>query len=118
TLVMTLQNGIGNADKCLKAYPHNPIAYGLTTQTSEVLEPGCIQAKSTGSPKSYLWSHSEAGRQVSAAFCKLLESAGIHMELTKEIDHRIYEKLCVNACFNALCAITDLPVGARMSRET
>ena len=55
TLLVTLQNGIGNPDLIAEQYPNNPIVYGLTTLTSEMQGPGQIEASFAGRGETYFW---------------------------------------------------------------
>src|SRR4051794_39141840 len=54
TTIVTLQNGIGNLEIIEEAYPGNPIAFGLTTLTCELLGPGHIEASYKGPGETYL----------------------------------------------------------------
>ena len=45
TLLVTLQNGIGNVEAIRAAAPDNRILFGLTTLTSEMLGPGSIEGE-------------------------------------------------------------------------
>jgi 2-dehydropantoate 2-reductase len=116
TLIVTLQNGLGNVDLIRSLYPANPIGFGLTTLTSELLGPGRIEASHTGRGETHLWI--DGGTLISPVvqFCALLVDGGINAMLAPDIELRIWNKLIVNCCLNTLCAITGLPVGPLVDR--
>ena len=116
SLIVTLQNGLGNRELIRAAAPGRRILYGLTTLTCELLGPGRIEASFAGPGETYLWP--EDGRRDRAVeeVCALLCAAGINAMLAPDIALRIWRKLVVNCCLNTLCAITDLPVGALVER--
>jgi 2-dehydropantoate 2-reductase len=51
TLIVTLQNGIGNLDIIRSVHP-NPVAYGLTTLTSDLVGPGRAECRARPSRSS------------------------------------------------------------------
>jgi len=55
TTIVTLQNGIGNLDIIRAACPQNPVAFGLTTLTCELIGAGHIEASYKGRGETYLW---------------------------------------------------------------
>jgi 2-dehydropantoate 2-reductase len=111
TTVVTLQNGIGNVEIIENAYPQNPIAFGLTTLTCELLGPGHIEASYKGRGETYLWPRIGAANAVIKNLCGLLTQGGINALLEPGIALKIWKKLVVNCCLNTMCAITNQKVG-------
>jgi 2-dehydropantoate 2-reductase len=111
TLILTLQNGIGNIEILCELIPENRILFGLTTLTSELVGPGHIEESFQGRGETYFWplggKVTDAVKQVNALF----NQAGIHTEISADVELRIWKKLIVNTCYNSLCAITHLKVG-------
>ena len=116
TLIVTLQNGLGNVDLIRSVYPANPIAFGLTTLTSELLGPGRIEASYAGHGETYFWLADGAPTASVTHFCALLVESGVNAMLAPDIELRIWKKLIVNCCLNMLCAATGLPVGPLVDR--
>ena len=116
TVLVTLQNGLGNVELIREAYPDNRVVFGFTTLTSELLGPGRIEASYAGRGETYLWPAD--GRHDAAVdrVCAALERAGIHSIVAPQIELMIWKKLIVNCCLNTVCAITGLPVGALCDR--
>lgn len=111
TLLVTLQNGLGNAQALAAAYPGNPVLYGLTTLTSDLVAPGVIEPLSSGAGMTDLWGDTEAARAHGAAFVAQLAQGGIQARLAPDIALSIWKKLAVNCALNPLCALTDLRCG-------
>jgi 2-dehydropantoate 2-reductase len=112
TTIVTLQNGIGNVEIIQSAYPHNPIAFGLTTLTCEMRGPGHIEASYKGRGETYLSPHEGSVSPVLDDFCALLRAGGINAAIEPGIALNIWKKLVVNCCLNTMCAITGGNVGA------
>ena len=111
TSVLTLQNGIGGVDIIREAIREDQILFGLTTLTSELASPGCIEESFKGEGDTYFWpligEVTEKAELISAMFNK----AGIHTKLAPDVELQIWQKVLINACQNSLTAITRLKVG-------
>jgi 2-dehydropantoate 2-reductase len=114
TLLVTLQNGLGNVEIIRTSYPDNPLLFGFTPLTSEVRAPGVIEASGAG--RTCLWSNSGIVTPAMTMFCESLTQSGIDAALTPDIQTEIWQKLIVNCCFNPVCALTDLTVGQAMAQ--
>ena len=117
TVVVTLQNGLGNVDLIRELFPANRIFYGLTTLTSELLGPGRIEASYAGKGDTSLWALDGRRDAELEKVCELFNQSGIDAVLAPDIELTIWKKLIVNCCLNTLCAITGLPVGALAERK-
>ena len=117
TLVLTLQNGIGNVEILREEIPDDRILYGLTTLTSELVGPGHIEESFQGQGETYFWplcgKVNDAIKQVGALF----NQAGIHSEISADVELRIWKKLIINTCYNTLSAITHLKVGDLIDQD-
>ncbi len=116
TLLVTLQNGIGNVEAIRAAAPDNRILFGLTTLTSEMLGPGSIEASYANKGETYLWPSDGRADADCEALAALLDRAGVPTRLAPDIELRIWKKLVVNCCYNPLCAITGHSVGELIAR--
>ncbi len=108
TVIVTLQNGLGNAEVIRELYPRQTVLYGLTTLTADLLMPGLIAPRSTEGGMTDLWTVDSKNLKPVGHFVKLLTSGGITARVTPDIDLSIWKKLVVNCALNGLCAITDL----------
>ena len=111
TVIVTLQNGLGNAEVIRELYPQQTVLYGLTTLTADLLMPGLIAARSTEDGMTDLWTVNPDDLQPVQHFVDLLTRGGISARVTPNIDLSIWKKLVVNCALNGLCAITNLTCG-------
>lgn len=111
TRIITLQNGLGNAETIAALYPGNRIILGLTTLTSELLGPGRIESSFANRGETYLWPADHRPSTLVEEICALLTDGGINACAAPDIELRIWKKLIVNCCLNMVCAITGLSVG-------
>ena len=112
TVVLTLQNGLGNVKLIREVIPQATLLCGITTLTSELLGPGLIAASYAGRGETCVWSADGVPNQACASIVDLLCRSGINATVDPEIELHIWEKLIVNCCLNTLCAISGLSVGA------
>ena len=110
TLLVTVQNGLGNVEIIRGLYPDNPLLFGFTPLTSEVVGPGAIAAGGAGT--TCLWPIHGAVSPMMQAFCARLTEGGIEIALTPEIQMEVWKKLVVNCCLNPVCALAGVTVGA------
>ena len=109
TLVLTLQNGIGNVEKLARYVPVEQIIVGVTTFPGDVVGPGVISTHGGG--KTSIMSADGIRRPQTDALALLLDKANLHCTVVEDINVIIWEKLAFNSALNALCAVTRLPVG-------
>ncbi|WP_422485383.1 ketopantoate reductase family protein [Gudongella sp. DL1XJH-153] len=109
TLVLSLQNGLGN-DEIIREYVRaENIIIGTTNFPSDFISPGKIRSNGTGQTKimtSIGYETSEL-KEVQSA----LDNAGFNCIITKDVFVSIWEKVAFNSACNALTAITKLKLG-------
>ena len=111
TVVLTLQNGLGCADLLKKYFPEHQIAYGLTAYTSDLKGPGHIEMTTTSSVGTYFWPMDNCVRPPLKLLETTMTQAGFEVEITRQVNERIWRKLMVNCAENTLCAILRITVG-------
>lgn len=116
TVILTLQNGLGNVKLIREVIPHATLLCGFTTLTSELLGPGLIEASYAGRGETCVWSADGVSDDACVAIVDLLNRSGIDAKVDPDIEVHIWEKLIVNCCLNTLCAISGLSVGALVDR--
>jgi len=117
TVVLTLQNGLGNVKLIREVIPDATLLCGFTTLTSELLGPGHIEASYAGRGETCVWSADGLPSKACEWIVDLLSRSGINAIVDPEIELHIWEKLVVNCCLNTLCAISGLSVGALVDRS-
>jgi len=109
TIVLTLQNGLGNVEAIRQILPEAKIAAGVTSHGATLIEPGSV--RHAGAGKTLLGpAHNLTTlqlRDVSAA----LAEAGVDNEIREDITSILWGKLIVNAAINPLTAIARVRNG-------
>lgn len=105
TLVLTVQNGIGNVEIIKDFASESRIVYGLSTLTSDMEGPGHIEMTTTKKVPTCIWPLNGEVTEKIKAFCDIMNKAGLNTQITKDVDRQIWQKLMVNASENTLCAL-------------
>jgi len=116
TVVLTLQNGLGNIEALLAHVPASRLLAGTTTLGTELLGPGHIRALGSGETvlgplpgqPSAAAPATEAAERVALA----LYGAGISVRTCPNALPAIWAKVAFNCVMNALCSIASIPVSA------
>ncbi len=121
TLVLTLQNGLGNAEELLRAFGPERVLAGVTGQGATYLGPGRVRHAGFG--KTYLgWASPEAegsepGRERLAAVGESFRAAGLECECVPRVRNYIWHKLIMNAAINPLGALLRLRNGDLLASQ-
>ncbi len=106
TLVLTLQNGLGNLELLRKW--RKARAFGGTTTAGAFLEtPGVVRVSGLGETVI----GSDLDREGSARVARVFRSSGLPTRMTSDIAGAIWRKAIVNACINPTAAILRVPNG-------
>lgn len=111
TLVVSLQNGLGNADIMARHLAPDQIVYGLSTLTSDITAPGHIHVTCSLELPTLMWPLNNAPCDTLQTLCQRMNQAGLNTSLSQSVETDIWMKLLVNASLNSLCAITRKTVG-------
>lgn len=113
TMVLTLQNGLGNLEQ-LRAWRGQRAIGGTTTMGASLVMPGVVRIAGIGSTIIGSDMDPKAARSVVSAF----ESAGIPTTTRRDIHAQIWAKAIVNASINPLTAILRVPNGDLVRSRT
>jgi len=103
THVLTLQNGLGNAETISRYVPFERIMIGVTMMPVDKVEAGIVQ--STGNGESYFNGYSNQHLSVCQDLSERFASADLNVKLDRDIHRRIWAKVSFNAGMNAICAL-------------
>jgi 2-dehydropantoate 2-reductase len=116
-LVMTLQNGMGNAETIAQFISPDRILVGTTSHGSTLLEAGSIRHAGTGPTTVGMWATGEEefenARQIAAQFTR----SGIETGAVKDVRPVIWGKLLINIGINAITALTGIKNGQILDLE-
>lgn len=110
TVIVTMQNGIGNAETIQQLFPNNTVVSGTLGHGASVENDGTILHR--GWSTNYLGNIEEgtAGKTLED-FAEKLSQAGMKTEVSADVNAVIWNKLFVNAAFNSVTALTRLKNG-------
>ncbi len=109
TLVLTLQNGLGNVEKLAQFIAPTRIAVGVTTVPSDMVEPGHVASHGEGQVRMMMADGSHGDRLADLA--SALTSAGLPATVDPRVQAAIWQKVAFNAALNTVCAVANCTVG-------
>jgi len=101
TLVVTLQNGVGNREALASVLGSARVGQGVTALGATLLAPGRVRHAGQG-PTVFARAPDPAAM---AALADLFNACGLPAELSDDLDALVWSKLVVNAGINALTAL-------------
>ncbi|MFA5118330.1 MAG: 2-dehydropantoate 2-reductase [Candidatus Omnitrophota bacterium] len=115
TLVLTLQNGIGNIEVLAEAVGSDKVIGGVTHLGAILLAPGRI--KYAGKGETVLGLIDGKIPVAMRSIRELFNKAGFETKVSRDIKSLLWSKLVINAGINALSALTHLHNGALIEFE-
>lgn len=115
TIVMTVQNGVGNVDKIGEVLGYDRVIAGTTTFGSTILGPGKIKPSGIGEI-----TLGEQDGKITPRLQGLVDTltkSGFVMHTSDGVDSLIWSKLVVNVGINAITAITMVLNGELLDYE-
>ena len=108
-LVLTLQNGMGNADIIAEAIDPKRVVAGTTSHGATLLGPGSIRHAGIGPTVIGMWAGGDKSpaQDIAGAFT----DAGIDTETVEDVRSVVWDKLLVNIGINAITALTGIKNG-------
>jgi 2-dehydropantoate 2-reductase len=114
-VVLTLQNGLGNADILAEVLEPEKVITGTTSYGSTVLGPGSIRHAGIGPTVIGPWAGADLQRVQEVALT--LTKAAIETEVMEDVKALVWNKLMVNVGINAIVALTHIRNGQLLDLE-
>jgi len=108
--VLSLQNGIGNAERISMHVPKEQIFLGMTMTPADFIEPGHVE--SHGLAKSGFYALDGRDQPLLHDLAAVMQSGGIEAKPDPNIQASIWEKASFNCAMNALCALSGSTPGS------
>lgn len=108
-LVLTLQNGMGNAEKIARFVDPSRIIIGTTSHGATLIRPGHIRHAGIGATIIGMWTQKKS--ESTAQVGDVLNTAGIDVQLVDDILPYVWNKLLINVGINAITALTGIKNG-------
>jgi 2-dehydropantoate 2-reductase len=115
--VMTLQNGMGNADILSEFLDPERVLAGTTSHGATMLGPGSIRHAGIGATTIGAWAGTELGRERARKFSDFLTKIGIATEAVDDVRSVLWNKLLINIGINAITALTSIKNGQILDLE-
>lgn len=110
TLILSLQNGLGNFETIKQLLPDRRICIGGTGSGAGIVEPGLIAHRAWG--KTNIGSLQSVGDAAELQeIASLLTQSGFLTDVVEDVEAVIWNKLLVNIAYNGLTAVTRLTNG-------
>ena len=115
--VMTLQNGMGNAEIIAEHTPPSRILAGTTAHGATMLGAGSIRHAGAGPTTVGMWAGGEKEFQIARKIADQFTQAGIEATAVEAVRPVIWDKLLVNVGINAITALTGIKNGQILDLE-
>lgn len=109
TLVITLQNGLGNREILAQELGAQRVTQGVTRLGATLTAPGRVRHAGMGPT---FFAAAPTGTDRLAALVDIFQAAGLPAEQHPDVEQLIWNKLMVNVGINALTALLRVPNGA------
>ncbi len=116
-MVLTLQNGMGNADIIAEVIEPARVLAGTTSHGATLLGPGSIRHAGGGPTTIGVWSRTKEGFECAVRFADLFNGAGIACEAVEDVRVPVWNKLLINVGINAITALTEIKNGEILDLE-
>ncbi|WP_322013470.1 2-dehydropantoate 2-reductase [Paraburkholderia sp. J12] len=109
TALLSLQNGLGNAERLVRFAAPGHVLVGVTTWPADKAEPGRVSSHGSGTIR--LRGADGSHTPALAHTVEALNAAGLACTADPDVWAAIWEKAAFNAALNGLCAVTQCTVG-------
>jgi len=116
TLVLTLQNGMGNADVMTKIIDPKKIVAGTTSHGATMIGPGHVRHAGKGPTVIGMWSGEK--NEGLADIVETFNKAGIETKAVEDVKPVVWKKLIINVGINAITALTGIKNGGILDLES
>jgi len=115
--VLTLQNGMGNADILSEFIEPERVLAGTTSHGATMLGPGSIRHAGIGATTIGAWAETEQGRERARQLSDFFTKIGIETEAVSDVRSVLWNKLLINIGINAITALTAIKNGQILDLE-
>ena len=115
--VMTLQNGMGNADILSEFIDPERVLAGTTSHGATLLGPGSIRHAGIGTTTIGAWAETEQARERARKLSDFFTKIGIETEAVDDVRSLLWNKLLINIGINAITALTTIKNGQILDLE-
>ena len=105
TRLVSLQNGLGNADRLAKFVPMSHVIYGTTMAPADIVAPGIVESHGSHLSQFRAAGDDAVTGDMALRLATMLSEAGIEARVKPDVDRVIWAKVSFNCAMNSLCAL-------------
>lgn len=110
TQIITLLNGVQNADRIQKILPNNRVLEGCIYVSAAIISPGIVSQKG-GAGTIFIGPLHDSVHEIDKEFQTICNTAGLKVELTEQIAHEVWRKYLFICPFASMTTLYNLPIG-------
>ena len=111
TRLVTVQNGLGNAEALAAFVPMDQVIYGTTMAPGDMVAPGVVSTHGSHVTQFRAAGESPVTARMADDLAAMLSAAGIDTRVNPDVDRVIWAKVAFNCAMNSLCALLDTSPG-------
>ena len=117
TRLVSLQNGLGNAERLAEFVPMARVIYGTTMAPADIVAPGIVESHGSHLSQFRAAGDDPVTVEMAARLAGMLNGAGIESSVNPDVDRVIWAKVSFNCAMNSLCALLGLTPGPVLDSE-
>ena len=111
TRLVTVQNGLGNAEALAAFVPMDQVIYGTTMAPGDMVAPGVVSTHGSHVTQFRAAGDNPLTAKMADDLAAMLSAAGIDTRVNPDVDRVIWAKVAFNCAMNSLCALLDTSPG-------
>jgi 2-dehydropantoate 2-reductase len=105
TRLVSLQNGLGNADRLAGFVPMSHVIYGTTMAPADIVAPGIVESHGSHLSQFRAAGDDAVTGDMALRLATMLSEVGIEARVNPDVDRVIWAKVSFNCAMNSLCAL-------------
>jgi 2-dehydropantoate 2-reductase len=105
TRLVSLQNGLGNAERLAEFVPMSSVIYGTTMAPADIVAPGIVESHGSHLSQFRAAGDDAVTGDMALRLANMLSDAGIKTRVNPDVDRVIWAKVSFNCAMNSLCAL-------------
>ena len=117
TRLVTVQNGLGNAEDLAAFVPMDQVIYGTTMAPGDMVAPGVVSTHGSHVTQFRAAGENPVTGRMANDLAAMLSAAGIDTRVNSDVDRVIWAKVAFNCAMNSLCALLDTSPGPLLDSD-
>ena len=117
TRLVTVQNGLGNAEALAAFVPMDQVIYGTTMAPGDMVAPGVVSTHGSHVTQFRAAGDNPVTAKMADDLAAMLSAVGIDTRVNPDVDRVIWAKVAFNCAMNSLCALLDTSPGPLLDSD-